>query len=146
MANVIELEAAPVFVSLTRTDAVPGLTSSVAGTFAYNIPLVSYEVDSSVPFQNTAVVGVNPLPFAIFMNPGFPAGTGLPNAVKVSGPKGGELCEIGATEPEPHPSADTAKDKARRRRFPFQIVRCKEAGTFMIHPCYRPGVPVARCP
>jgi hypothetical protein len=40
IANVTVFEMAPVLVSFTRTDAVPGFATRAAGTAAYKIPLV----------------------------------------------------------------------------------------------------------
>jgi hypothetical protein len=72
---------------------------------AYSIWLVWYEVDNSAPFQNAAVVGVKPLPTAVAVNAGLPAGALSLNAAKVIGPAGGEPCEMGADAPPPQPRA-----------------------------------------
>ena len=79
------------------------------GTVAYKIPLVWYEVDNCEPFQNTAVVGVNPLPSAIAVNPGLPAGTGSLKVVSVITGSGGGFG--GDEEPALHPSVDSVIHK-----------------------------------
>jgi hypothetical protein len=40
IANVTVFETVPVLVSFTKSDAVPGFATRVAGTAAYKIPLV----------------------------------------------------------------------------------------------------------
>jgi hypothetical protein len=88
-------------------------------------------VDSSDPFQNTAVVGVYPLPSAVSINPGLPAGTGSLKAVNVIVCWEGGFGDDGVDDPPPHPSVDSAAHKRIVWKEPIATNRIEKFGPFV---------------